>query len=225
VNNFVQLIKDHWIKPFIIIGLFAICLSTSILMKKWFNVDGDYLSAFATLIAAVVALYLYTDWRKPIFLNKIEDEQKELKKIIRLFKKSSDSILLFMNTKSPMGTGLNNGDLFSLEYQKLMYSLLDNADDLCTLLVNYKLILNEDQYKSHIEFINSNLTILKEINDVIGKYNPVTEYISSYQHVEPKIKKTEFIQLLEEIIFRLPDGLSEFYEKSLTNYNPIKPSF
>lgn len=208
-----KLIKDHWLKIIVVIGLFLICLSISILMKQWVNVDGDYLSAFATLMAAGIALHLYTDWRKPIFLNKIENEQKELKKVIRLFKKSSDSILLFMKTKSPMGTGLNNGDLFSLEYQKLMYSLLDNADDLYTLLVNYKLTLNKDQYKNHIEFINSNLTILKDIHDVIGKYNPVTEYISSYQHVEPRIKKTEFIKLLEEIIFRLPDGLSEFYRE------------
>lgn len=213
MDKILKLIKDHWIKPFVIIGLFLACLSTSILIKKWFGIDGDYLSAFATLMAAGVALHLYTDWRKPIFLNKIEDEQKELKKVIRLFKKSSDSILLFMKTKSPMGTGLNNGDLFSLEYQKLMYSLLDHADDLYTLLENYKLCLNEDQHNNHIEFINSNLAILKEIYDVIGKYDPVTKYTSSYQHVKPEIKKTAFIRLLEEIILRLPDGLSEFYRE------------
>lgn len=33
-------------------------------MKKWFDVDGDYLSAFATLIAAMVAAYLFNDWKE-----------------------------------------------------------------------------------------------------------------------------------------------------------------
>lgn len=213
MNKVIKLIKNHWIKFFIIIiGLFTMCLSTSILMKKWFDMDGDYLSAFATLVAAGVALHLYTDWRKPIFLNKVEDEQKELKKSIRLFKKSADSILLFVSTKTPMGTGLKNGDLFSLEYQKLMNNLLDNADDLYTLLVNYKFILNKDLHKDHIDFINNNLKFLEEIHDVIGEYNPVIEYISSYQHVKPKIQKIEFIQPLINIITKLPDGLSEFYK-------------
>lgn len=71
-----KLIKDHWIKPIVVIGLFLICLSTSILIKKWFGLDGDYLSAFATLVAAGIALHLYTDWRdqknhetKTIYLN------------------------------------------------------------------------------------------------------------------------------------------------------------
>lgn len=129
MSNILKLIKDHWIKAIAVIGLFLICLSTSVLMKNWFDVDGDYLSAFSTLVAAGVALHLYTDWKKPIFLNKIEGEQKEIKKTIRLFKKSSDSILLFMSTKKPMGRGLNNGDWFSLEYQKLMDALLDDTDD------------------------------------------------------------------------------------------------
>lgn len=62
MSNLKKLIKDHWIKPFIIIGLFLACLSISILMKKWFDLDGDYLSAFATLMASYIVLILYTSW-------------------------------------------------------------------------------------------------------------------------------------------------------------------
>lgn len=213
MSDFGNFIKAHWIKLFVIAALFLICLSTSVLMKKWFDIDGDYLSAFATLVAAGVALHLYTDWRKPIFLNKIEDEQKELKKSVRLFKKSVDSILCFLHTKKPIESSLNNGDMFSLEYQKLMTNLLDSTDDLCALLNNYKLIFNEDQYKDHIQFIDHNLELLVKIYNVIGKHEPVTDYIASYRHFEPQIKKTEFIQLLKEIITKLPDGLSKFYRK------------
>lgn len=76
MDKILKLIKDHWIKPLIIFGLFLACLAISILMKKWFGMDGDYLSAFATLVAAVVAAYLFNDWReqkdhetKTIYLN------------------------------------------------------------------------------------------------------------------------------------------------------------
>lgn len=212
MSNILKLIKDHWIKAIAVIGLFLICLSTSVLMKNWFDVDGDYLSAFSTLVAAGVALHLYTDWRKPIFLNKIEGEQKEIKKTIRLFKKSSDSILLFMSTKKPMGRGLNNGDWFSLEYQKLMDALLDDTDDLCTLLVNYKLILSENQHKDHIIFIEDNLKFLDEIYDIIGKYNPTLHYRESYKEVASNIKNDPLQKLLRNIIIDLPDRLSEFYK-------------
>lgn len=182
-------------------------------MKKWFDVNSDYLSAFATLVAAAVALHLYTDWRKPIFLNKVEDEQKEIKKSIRLFKKSADSILLFMNTKSPASSSLNNGDLFSMEYQKLMNNLLDNTDDLCTLLINYKLILDKGMHRNHIQFIKHNLESLDDIHSVIGKFNPVIDYFDSYRYVEPEVKKEKFIKLLKGIVEELPDGLSKFYRE------------
>jgi dsDNA-binding SOS-regulon protein len=220
VSNIPKLIKDHYLKFIIVISLFLICLSISILMKKWFDLNSDYLSAFATLVAAAVALHLYTDWRKPIFLNKVEDEQKEIKRNIRLFKKSADSILLFLSTKKPLHTGLNNGDQFSLEYQEIMTNLLDITDDLFTLLDNYRLIFNENIQSEHIKFINENSESLEKIYRVIGKFNPVIHYISSYNLVETELKKEEFAQLLRRIIVDLPDGLSKFYKEI---YNENRP--
>jgi hypothetical protein len=42
---------------------FVLCIGVSIIGRKAFNVDSDFLSASATLFAAIVALYLYNDWR------------------------------------------------------------------------------------------------------------------------------------------------------------------
>lgn len=220
MSNIRKLIKDHYLKFIILVGLFLICLSISVLMKYWLDLNGDYLSAFATLVAATVALQLYTDWRKPIFLDNVKEEQRELKKSVRLFKKSADSILLFLNTKTPLGGILNNGNSFSLEYQEIMNNFLDNTDDLCTLLINYKLTLDKNMHSNHIQYIDQNLESLEKIYLVIGKYNPVIDYIPSYNRVEPEIKKDEFAQLLRGIIVDLPDGLSKFYREI---YNENRP--
>ncbi|MGQ1540670.1 hypothetical protein ACT413_11865 [Acinetobacter baumannii] len=48
---------------FALTGLFFVCLATSILIKNYFEIEGDYLSAFSTLVAALVAFYLFTDWK------------------------------------------------------------------------------------------------------------------------------------------------------------------
>lgn len=163
MSNIQKLIKDHYLKFIIVISLFLICLSSSILIKKWFDLNSDYLSAFATLVAAAIALHLYTDWRKPIFLNKVEDEQKEIKRSIRLFKRSADSIRILMITNKPLHSDLNNGDSFSKEYQEIMNKFLDNNDDLCTLLANYVLIFDEDTHRNHVKFIKQNLESLEKM--------------------------------------------------------------
>lgn len=207
-----KLIRNHYFKFFILISLFLVCLSTSILMKKWFDVNSDYLSAFATLVAAAVALHLYTDWRKPFFLNKVQDEQNEIKRSIRLFKRSVDSMLLFLSRKKPLYTGLNNGDEFSLEYQDIMIKLLDITDDLFNLLDNYKLIFNENIHNDHIEFINRHSESLEKIYYVISKFDPVINYTLSYNLVYAELKKEEYGLHLRRVIVEFPDGLSTFYK-------------
>ncbi|MCU4491452.1 hypothetical protein KTI63_03100 [Acinetobacter guillouiae] len=181
-------------------------------MKKWFDVNSDYLSAFATLVAAAVALHLYTDWRKPFFLNKVEDEQNEIKRSIRLFKRSADSILLFLSRKKPLQSDLNNGDQFSLEYQEIMTKLLSITDDLFNLLDNYKLIFNENIHNDHIEFINRNSESLEKIYYVIAKFDPVINYQLSYNLVYAELQKEEYGLHLRRVIVEFPDGLTTFYK-------------
>lgn len=43
---------------------FIFCIGISIIAKKAFDVESDFLSASATLFAAIVALYLFSDWRE-----------------------------------------------------------------------------------------------------------------------------------------------------------------
>uniref|UniRef100_UPI00148F074B hypothetical protein n=1 Tax=Acinetobacter bereziniae TaxID=106648 RepID=UPI00148F074B len=164
------------------------------------------------LVAAAVALHLYTDWRKPIFLNKVEAEQNEIKRSIRLFKRRTDSLLGFLRTKKPIIIDINNGEQFSLEYQEIMTDLLDITDDLFTLLDNYKIILNENVHNHHIKFINKNSESLEKIFDVIGKFDPVIYYSLSFNLVYAELQKEEYSLLLREVIVNFPDGLTTFYK-------------
>lgn len=65
--------------------IFFICLGLSIMIKDFYKIEGDYLSAFSTLIAALVAFALYKDWReeqeyqtKKEFILNIKNIFKEL---------------------------------------------------------------------------------------------------------------------------------------------------
>jgi len=61
--------------------LFLVCLSVSIIIKVKFGVEGDYLSAFSTLIATFVAFRLYTDWKIEHSLNLLSESQKSMKEV------------------------------------------------------------------------------------------------------------------------------------------------
>ena len=64
------------INEFEIIGIgviiYLICLVFGIISKHVFGFDTDVLSASATLVAALVALYLYSDWKDAHKINTLE---------------------------------------------------------------------------------------------------------------------------------------------------------
>ena len=54
------------------------CLGVSILFQKAFDISSDFLSSSATLFAAIVAMYLYSDWREQYHVSSIEKQQLEI---------------------------------------------------------------------------------------------------------------------------------------------------
>lgn len=197
-----------------IVVAFLICVSISIVVKHFFGIEGDYLSAFSTLVAAGAAILLYNDWRAPQLLNKIETEQRELRHSIRKLKRSADVFLLFMQNKKPGHLGLNNGDLFSLEYQKKTNALLDDIDDIVNLITNYRFNFDENisTEKAHLAFIDDHLKNIKYVYDIVGKYNAISKYIDSYKHSKKEVDNGIFEDYARKITEDLPDGLSEFYK-------------
>ncbi|MFL9511005.1 hypothetical protein ACKEN5_17980, partial [Acinetobacter baumannii] len=56
--------KKIYLYFFYALVIFYFCFIISYIIKKQFDIDGDYLSAFATFIAALVAANLFNDWRE-----------------------------------------------------------------------------------------------------------------------------------------------------------------
>jgi hypothetical protein len=119
-------------------GLFLICISTSIMIKKYFNVDGDYLSAFATLAAALVAVFLYSDWR---YQYKVELFERTKNKIHDLFINAEGVFnrlhLLFVNSES-YNIDIKELVQLQIEYQGAIDILTSELDFYENLLLKYK---------------------------------------------------------------------------------------
>lgn len=77
---------------FYIVLSFCFCLVTSYIVKKSLNIEGDYLSAFTTLLAAVVAYNLYSDWKEQHKLKLWEKYISDSRKILSDLKDCQKSI-------------------------------------------------------------------------------------------------------------------------------------
>lgn len=181
------------------------------------NTTGSYFGGVTTLVAAIVAAYLYTDWKEPHFFSKISSEQNEIVTLTRRMKRNIDAFTLFMKTQKPFYTGLNNGDEFANNYQNLVNTILDDIDDLAGLLKAYQFNfkINIPHEKEHLHRLKESVDILRELHEVFSEPNPVIGYLESYPKVKIKVDSGDLIELYREIVLNLPDYLSEYYS-SLT---------
>ncbi|HFG6923787.1 hypothetical protein [Acinetobacter baumannii] len=198
----------------VLTGLFFVCLAISILIKNYFEIEGDYLSAFATLAAASLALYLYNDWKEPYKLEKIRDEQKEIRVEARVFKKNIESLLYFFTNKSNSTTLLNNGDLLSLEFQNLTRSAMDSIDDLASLIANYKINFEKSEnqiIKEHLILLNEAYDVCEHIHSIFIEFDVIYQYTKAFPYIKNNLPKDSNIEKMRVLTENLPDGLSKFY--------------
>lgn len=61
--------------------LLVLCAFLSYVGEKWLNLQGDYLSAAATLFAAVIAFLLFNDWKDQFLITKFEKYSEEIESL------------------------------------------------------------------------------------------------------------------------------------------------
>ena len=146
-----------------IIFSFLFCLSSSIFFKHEFNIDGDYLSSFSTLVAAIVAYLLFNDWKvehKFKLLEKFHDTLKE-----RAMRLNSIFDAMNLDFRCIEGSTVVDGNKylenalgklsqFNKETQNVLYLLREYKCCLDTLRKDEFLINNENILKHHIENFN-----------------------------------------------------------------------
>lgn len=85
------------------VTLLVLCILISIIGKHVFDLDGDYLSAAATLFAAVVAMLLFNDWKVEHKIKLMEQYQNNLKvkssDLLMTSYKASEQLSLIVGSK------------------------------------------------------------------------------------------------------------------------------
>lgn len=198
---------------FAICGILYFLWGDQTAIKDSLSTAASIFGGFATLGAAIIAAYLYTDWKEPHLFLKIASEQKEIVVITRRMKRNVDAFNLFMATKKPHYLGLNNGDEFANEYQKLANNILDDIDDLAGLLKAYKFNFKSSiSYENkHMSEIDNTVNSLTTLFNVFSKPDPILGFNESYPKLVQKVKSGELKILYEEILIALPDNLFKYH--------------
>lgn len=99
---------------------FVLCIGTSIIAKKAFNIDSDFLSASATLCASVIAVRLFSDWREQYRVEMVKQLRDKINHLfIDLENKYNDFFVC-------IGAGVN-GNLKSMREVALTSGAMSNA--------------------------------------------------------------------------------------------------
>lgn len=166
----------------IAISMFAFfaCLSISIIIKHYFDIEGDYLSAFSTIVAALVAFHLFTDWRVEHKIKLLDEFHLNLRA-----KTSEAKTVLFdaviFKLEMINGSRVEEGNerfleaikgldqfllqlsgiyIYLLEYKVCLNSLEDKT------LVNHQIIRVEFFIKNILDHYNTQIEIRNSINDI-----------------------------------------------------------
>lgn len=174
------------------IALLLTCIIFSLIGKHILGLEGDYLSAAATLFASVIAFILFNDWR---------DEQEHqvftelIKTIKQDYRKLNDKYI---------------EDLYSLHemLHKLKFNQLTQA---LTFEVIEKITLSYTTFSRVFKEIQITLLEIKEIksdfNNFDEMYKTITDYedelYNSYQNVCNEIQKISDTNNYEETIYKL----------------------
>ncbi len=174
------------------IALLLICIIFSLIGKHVFHLEGDYLSAAATLFAAVIAFILFNDWR---------DEQEHqvftelIKTIKQDYRKLNDKYI---------------EDLYSL-HEMLHKLKLNQPTQVLTFEIIEKITLSYTTFSRVFKEIQISLLEIKEIksdfNNFDEMYKTITDYedelYNSYQNVCNEIQKIPLTNNYEETINKL----------------------
>lgn len=197
------------------ITLLVLCILISIIGKHVFDLDGDYLSAAATLFAAVVAMLLFNDWREPYTITKIDNIQNELRSSIKLFRYAYNDFRYFLLKDDRPETA----EKFMAEYKKYEKELLDSIEairdhlDRCIILVK--------EIQKH-EFVNDHLLELQlaknQLNDMYILFmesDPNENFIVASTLISDKVKNGEFNSIAIGIFSFLIRDMETFFSKLL----------
>lgn len=194
-----------------LIFAFLFCLSCSIYFKSNFQIEGDYLSAFSTLVAAIVAYYFYSDWKDEHKFKLLEQYQSFLKdKSSILFNNFENAYLKFATIE---GSRVEDGNRKFNEGIISFETFIKELSKTQRIIREYKSCLSTMENNKILEI---HLAKLDNYNESLG--NIVGEYVNLFPLYRDISNINKYLSILEdskgfirEFDFFCSVELSDFY--------------
>ncbi|MGR2920756.1 hypothetical protein [Acinetobacter sp. 1125_18A] len=202
------------IKEIIVIGVvtFALCFAVSKFVLCKFGMQTDFLSASATFFAAVVAFYLYSDWKEPHNAQKILSERNEL--IHNLIQLRSDFYKFAVHVRLNIPHGNNSSEMskYESDYLLLESNLVLCLDELRDKLYVYKNNFFENSNDGRLEFIpgtEAYLIQLESMYKIFMEHDPLEDFHKAYQNVKTHFDNGHFGHIMTSLTTNLRDYIIE----------------
>lgn len=173
------------------VALLLICIIFSLLGKYIFDLNGDYLTAAATLFTAVVVLLLFNDWRDEYQIKKLEDFHQKIEFVTNnLSQKYTplDELTLAGRMVISLGneyTASNiEENLVDEDLEKLIESIFFELKNLNKLLTEYCVYLIHLKNKRADSQIEKVLNFRQQVSNIINTHGRVKGVVSQKYIIE-----------------------------------------
>ncbi|MFW2563845.1 hypothetical protein [Acinetobacter baumannii] len=202
--------KKIYLYFFYALVIFYFCFIISYIIKKQFDIDGDYLSAFATFIAALVAANLFNDWREKHKVEWFERLKDKINQFYTSFESSYSEFLTVLIRRKYQ----DSSEELNLVTKNLLVELENLTNELDfyeKLLVKFKIDISKLQVhpkeaKEHLEiFYMSLIETFRTENYEINFQTYEEMLINSKHSYLFKIDKIMINKDIQDLILRLYD--------------------
>ncbi|GEM_PF-3820769 len=194
------------------VSVYLICIIFGIISKHIFGFDVDVLSASATLFAAFIALYLYSDWRAPYNASKILSERNELLLNLSHLRSEYYKFAIYMRSHNKnlyiSDKAYNNHS----EYLLLESNLLLCLDEFRDKLYTYKNNSFENMKDENYYFqpgIKAYISQLDSMYSVFMEFDPINDFDKAYNNVKEHFDNGYFGNIIISLTINLRDYLVE----------------
>lgn len=200
-------------------GLFFVCLAISILIKNYFQIEGDYLSAFATTVAAIVAIFLFNDWRDE---QEYQTKKEFIFKVRQIYDELHDLNFNHIDTRAGLIYKLKN-NMYDSDFHFECFNSFSIFKMKMDFLIT-KILITLEEYevvsyqKEFIEELDKALALRqKNIHESYQNIlNEIKDKNINYEHVYKKFEEFDNVvniiigEIYQEIISELIKQLHPF---------------
>lgn len=202
--------KKIYLYFFYALVIFYFCFIVSYIIKKQFDIDGDYLSAFATFIAALVAANLFNDWREKHKVEWFERLKDKINQFYTSFESSYSEFLTVLIRRKYQ----DSSEELNLVTKNLLIELENLTNELDfyeKLLVKFKIDISKLQVhpkeaKEHLEIFYMSLIETFSTENYEINFRAYEEMLINSKHSYLfKIDKMMINKDIQDLVLRLYD--------------------